>query len=336
MKLQNKKIKVLVVGGGTGTFTILTGLKKYPQLLDLSVIVSMMDDGGSNRVIRDEFGLLPTSDIRQCIVALSEEKPGDLLRKLFTYRYSSGTGIAGMTFGNLFMAALADIYKDQDLAIQRTCEFLDVKGNIIPVTFDKTHLVARYENGKQVMGEHIIDEPDSELAKYKIVELEVFPESKPNPKAIKQIADSDCIIFGPGDLYTSVLPNILIPGIAKAISRSKAKIIFVVNLMTKHGQTDNFKASDFVNELEKYLGKGIVDFALVNRSKNFPAGILERYKLEKAQPVEDDLKNTKTMKVVTSDFISEDVYEKPSSDKLKRSLIRHDPDKLASAILSVL
>ncbi len=332
---MKKKTKVLVIGGGTGTFTVLTGLKKYPEL-ELSVVVSMMDDGGSNRVIRDEFGLLPTSDIRQCIVALSEEKPGDLLRKLFTYRYNSGTGIAGMTFGNLFMAALADIYKDQDLAIQKTCEFLDVKGNIFPVTFDKTHLVARYENGKQVMGEHIIDEPDSELAKYKIVELEVFPESKPNPKALKQISESDCIVFGPGDLYTSVLPNILIPGVANSIRNSKAKKLFVVNLMTKHGQTDNFKTSDFVFELEKYLGKGMIDYVLVNKTKNFPPGILERYKTEKAQPVEDDLKETKTMKVIVRDFVSNNVYEKISSDKLKRSLIRHDPDKLAFAILSVL
>ncbi len=335
MKVEEKKTKVLVIGGGTGTFTILTGLKKYPQL-DLSVIVSMMDDGGSNRVIRDEFGLLPTSDIRQCIVALSDEKPGDLLRKLFTYRYTSGTGIAGMTFGNLFMAALADIYKDQELAIQKTCEFLDVAGNIIPVTFDKTHLVARYENGKQIMGEHIIDEPDNEQAKYKIVELEVFPESEPNPKAIKQIYESDCIIFGPGDLHTSVLPNILIPGIAEALRKSKAKKIFVVNLMTKHGQTDNFKTSDFLSELEKYLGKNLINYVLVNKSRNFPEGILERYKLEKAEPVPDDLKDTKTMKVIRCDFISKDVYEKPSSDKLTRSLIRHDPGKLAGAILSVL
>jgi len=115
------KRKIVVVGGGTGTFTVLTGLKKFPQI-ELSVIVSMMDDGGSNRVLRDEFGLLPTSDIRQCIVALSEEKPGDLLRKLFTYRFNAGTGISGMTFGNLFMAALADIYKDQEVAIEKTWE----------------------------------------------------------------------------------------------------------------------------------------------------------------------------------------------------------------------
>ena len=335
MKKSNKKTKILVIGGGTGTFTILSGLKRYSQL-DLSVIVSMMDDGGSNRVIRDEFGLLPTSDIRQCIVALSDEKPGDLLRKLFTYRYNSGTGIEGMTFGNLFMAALADIYGDQEKAIKKTCEFLDVRGKIIPVTYDKTHLVARYENGKQVMGEHIIDEPDDELAMYKIVELEVFPESSPNPEAIKEILDCDYIIFGPGDLYTSILPNFLIPGISEAIRRSTAKKVFVVNLMTKHGQTNKYKTSDFLIELEKFLGRGVVDFCLVNKSKSFPQGILERYKLEKAMPVSDDLKDTKNMKVVLADLVSGEVYEKPKSDKIRRSLIRHDPDKLAKAIVAII
>lgn len=332
---SQKKCKVLVIGGGTGTFTVLTGLKKYPRL-DLSVIVSMMDDGGSNRVIRDEFGLLPTSDIRQCIVALSEEHPSDLLRKLFSYRYNAGTGIEGMTFGNLFMAALSDIYGSQELAIQKTCEFLDVKGRIIPVTFDKTHLVARYENGKQIMGEHTIDEPDEELAKYRIVELEVFPESVANPSAIKEIMESDYIIFGPGDLYTSILPNVLIPGIAEAVRRSPAKKIFVVNLMTKYGQTNNYKSSDFLRELEKYLGTGVINFCLVNESRSFPEGILDRYKLEKAKPVTDNLKNTRTMKVIKADFISNEVYDKPVSDKTKRSLIRHDPAKLAKAILSII
>ena len=329
------KRKIVVVGGGTGTFTVLTGLKKFPQI-ELSVIVSMMDDGGSNRVLRDEFGLLPTSDIRQCIVALSEEKPGDLLRKLFTYRFNAGTGISGMTFGNLFMAALADIYKDQEVAIEKTCEFLDVSGKIIPVTFDKTHLVARYENGKQVMGEHIIDEPeDSELAKCRIVELEVFPQCTPDPKAIKQILDTDYIVFGPGDLYTSILPNILVPGIAEAIRKSSAKKIFVINLMTKYGQTNNFKSSDFLQELEKYLGRGVIKYCLANKSKKYPRKVLERYKLEKAKPVEDNLKETKKLKVVRGDFVSSTVYEKSQSDTLRRSLIRHDSDKLAKAILKV-
>src|SRR3972149_7262671 len=141
--------KIVVIGGGTGTYTVLSGLKKYP--VNLSAIISMMDSGGSNRVIRDEFGLLPTSDLRQCMIALSSETPSELVRELFTYRYNAGTGITGMSFGNLFMAALTDIYGSQEVAIKKTCEFLDVKGEIIPVTFDKVHLVARYENGKQVL-----------------------------------------------------------------------------------------------------------------------------------------------------------------------------------------
>ena len=180
-----KKKNIVVIGGGTGTYTVLSGLKKYP--VNLSVVVSMMDSGGSNRVIRDEFGLLPTSDIRQCMVALASETSHETLRKLFTYRYNQGTGISGMSFGNLFMAALTDIYGSQEDAIKKTCETLDVQGEIIPVTYDDAHLVARYENGKQVLGEHFIDEPDEEMGKFKIAELELIPSAKANRRAIKAI-----------------------------------------------------------------------------------------------------------------------------------------------------
>src|SRR3990167_8617417 len=173
---------IVVIGGGTGTYTVLLGLKKYE--VDLSVIVSMMDSGGSNRVIRDEFGLLPTSDLRQCMVALSSEKPSEIVRELFTYRYNAGTGITGMTFGNLFMAALTDIYGSQEKAIEKTCEFFDVKGEIIPITYDNTNLVAVYDNGRQILGEHAIDEPDEDLSKRRIVELSVFPEASANKKAV--------------------------------------------------------------------------------------------------------------------------------------------------------
>src|SRR4030042_3780976 len=320
---MNKKKRLLVIGGGTGTYTVLTGLKVYPQF-DLSVIVSMMDDGGSNRVIRDEFGLLPTSDLRQCIVALSEEHPSDLLRKLFTYRYNQGTGISGITFGNLFMAALTDIYGSQKKAIEKTCEFLDVKGLVIPVTFDDSHLVARYENGKQILGEQNIDEPPDELAKYKIVEIEVFPKANPNEAALKAIRKADFILLGPGDLYTSILPNILVDKIPDAIHSSNARVVYTVNLMTKYGQTSGFSASDHLNKLEKYLGKGIVDYCIVNNGKNIPDWVLARYKEEKAEPVIDDIKQNAKLKVLRGDLISGDIYIKPGSDKLKRSLIRHD------------
>jgi uncharacterized cofD-like protein len=247
--------RIVVIGGGTGTFTILSGLKKYSKL-DISVIVSMMDSGGSNRILRDEFGLLPTSDIRQCMVALASTDSDETLRKLFTYRYEQGVGISGMTFGNLFMAALADIYKgNQKKAIEETCEVLGVKGKIIPVTFDKTNLIATYENGKQVLGEHEIDEPTQTQGKYRITNLEVIPRASINKEAIKAVESADFIILGPGDFYTSVLPNIIIDGVATSLRKTKAKIIFVMNLMTKFGQTSGFAASDFVNEIKKYIGR---------------------------------------------------------------------------------
>jgi uncharacterized cofD-like protein len=329
-----RKKRIVVVGGGTGTYHVLFGLKKYP--VDLSVIVSMTDSGGSNRVIRDEFGLLPTSDIRQVMVALASDDSDELLRKLFTYRYNAGTGISGMTFGNLFMAALTDIYKGQEKAIEKTSEILDVQGHIIPVTFDNVHLVARYDNGQQILGEHFIDEPDELQGQHRIVELEIIPKARANPKAIKAIKNADLIVLGPGDLYTSIICNLVVDGVSKAIAKSEAKKVFVLNLMTRFGQTNDFTAKDHIWELEKYLGKGAVDVCLINKTKKFPPGVLARYREEKAYPIKDDLNKSGGIKVVKRSFVSRRVFEKPKSDKLKRSLIRHDPKKLAKAIMSLL
>ena len=332
--MKVKKIKkITIIGGGTGTYQVLTGLKKYP--VGLSVIVSMMDSGGSNRIIRDEFGLLPTSDIRQCIVALSEEKPKDILRKLFTYRYSSGTGITGMTFGNLFMAALTDIYGSQEMAIAKTCEFLDVAGKVIPVTFDSTNLVALYDNGKQVLGEHAIDEPPEELSAHRIMELSVFPKAKANKAALNAIKDSDLIVLGPGDLYTSVLPNIVIAGIKEAVIKSRARKVYVMNLMTRWGQTNGFTASRFVHEVEKYLGKKSLDAVLINNAK-LPAKAVKWYAATKSVPVKDDLGRSSKMDIIRRDFVDGKIRTKHSADKLTRSLVRHDSEKLAKAIIEIL
>lgn len=329
-----RKKKIVVIGGGTGTFTVLMGLKKYP--VDLTAVVTMTDSGGSNRVIRDEFGLLPTSDIRQCIVALASEESDDMLRELFTYRYNAGVGISGMTFGNLFMAALTDIYGSQERAIEKTCEMLQVTGKILPVTYDNVHLVARYENGQQVLGEHYIDEPKGELGGYKIVELEVFPKAKANKKALRAISEADLIVLGPGDLYTSILCNLIIEGVVRAIRNSKAKKIYIANLMTKYGQTSGFCASDHLREIEKYLGKGVLDYILMNKSKNIKPSIIRKYKEEKASLVKDDLGKDLGVKVIRADVLSKKIFEKPKSDKLVRSLIRHDPKKLAKVLVSLL
>lgn len=321
------KKNVVVVGGGTGTYTLLSGLKKYP--FDLSAIVSMMDSGGSNRIIRDEFGLLPTSDLRQCIVALASEGENEIIRQLFTYRYNHGTGIKGMTFGNLFMAALTDIYGSQDEAIQKTCELLDVTGAIIPVTFDNTNLVAKYDNGKQVLGEHYIDEPEGENASHSIVELSVFPPAQANPKALHALKKADYIALGPGDLFTSTLSNVVISGVAEAIAASKAQKVYVMNLMTRKGQTTGFKASDHLNTIKKYLGVDI-DIVIINSTPITSQEILMRYEAENAYPVVDDLGDSfRKIKIVRADVVSNEIFEKPSSDTLTRSLIRHDSDKLA-------
>lgn len=327
------KKKIVVIGGGTGTYTILSGLKKYINEIDLSVIVSMMDDGGSNRVIRDEFGLLPTSDIRQCMVALASNDSDETLRKLFTYRYENGVGISGMTFGNLFMAALADIYDgNQKMAIEETCKILGCVGKIIPVTFDKVDLLATYENGKQVLGEHNIDEPDQKYGNLKIVNLEVFPKAKINKNALSAVKDADLIVLGPGDFYTSILPNVVVPGLAQEIKKSKAKLVYILNLMTKFGQSVGYKASDFVDEIEKYVGKK-PDYTIVNINKQISKEIVEKYKLEHAELVTDDLGK---VGVIRDNLTSDEIYQKPKSDKLVRSLVRHDSDKLAKAVVELL
>jgi uncharacterized cofD-like protein len=325
--------KIVVIGGGTGTYTVLQGLKHYKEL-ELSVIVSMMDSGGSNRILRDEFGLLPTSDLRQCIVALSSDASDDLLRLLFTYRYSHGTGIAGMTFGNLFMAALTDIEGSQKKAIEKTCELFDVKGNIIPVTFDDVHLLASYEDGSKILGEHYIDEPKEKWWKQHIVKLETIPEAMANPEALKAIENADLIIMGPGDLYTSVISNLVVGSIGEAIRNSKAKKLYIMNLMTKPGQTHKFKASDHLKALEKCMG--IVDYCLVSLPFKFPRGLLARYKRLESYPVKLDRENIISTKIVEKEIVSTEVHERHAKDGLLRSYIRHDSEKLATAIQKLL
>lgn len=338
MTLKGKKPNLVVIGGGTGTYTTLLGLKKYP--VDISVIVTMTDSGGSNRVIRDEFGLLPTSDIRQAMVALASEEVDDLFRNLFTYRYHQGTGLNGMTFGNLFMLALTDILGSQSEALTQTCRLLGVEGNVIPVTYDNSQLIARYDNGRQLLGEHQIDEPTEEFAEHKIIELETIPEAVANPKALEAIKNADLIVFSPGDLYTSLLSNIVVKGIKDAIRKSKAKKVFIVNLMTKYGQTTHFKASDFCYELSKYLGGMNPDYILINNTLKLNKKIAARYAEERAEPVIDDLsehpENLAGTTVIRGDFTNKQIFEKSKGDKLIRSLVRHDSKKLAKAIISIL
>jgi len=330
--VKEKKKRIVAIGGGTGTFVTLKGLKSYNQ--HLSAIVSMSDSGGSNKRIRDEFGLLPTSDLRQCIVALSDENGGvGLLRKLFMYRFEKGEGISGMTFGNLFMAALTDIVGSQKDAIEQTSKILRIRGSVIPVTFTKTNLVAHYEDGSVEHEEHCIDEPGHD-GTLKITQLELQPEAVANPRAIEEIQKADLIVLGPGDLYTSILPNLIVKGIREALNQTKGKIVYVLNLMTKYGQTYNFTARDHLKVMESYIG-GCIHTVLVNTTP-IPSYALSVYAKSHEYPIIDDLKDQKKYHVIRQDLISSHITQKSSSDTLVRSFIRHDSDKLGYALIKSL
>jgi uncharacterized cofD-like protein len=327
---QNNKT-IVCIGGGTGTFVVLKGLKQYPY--QLKGIVAMSDSGGSNKRIRDEFGLLPTSDIRQCFVALSEENgKAGLLRKLFMYRFDKGNGISGMTFGNLFMAALSDILGSQEEAIRQTGKVLRIHGTAIPVSFTDTNLYAVYENGHIVHEEHLIDEPvhDGTL---KISQLYLKPAAVANPEAVEAIIAADIVVLGPGDLFTSLIPNLLVKGIKEAIQKTKAKKIFIMNLMTKYGQTYNFTARDHIRTLESFIGKNI-DYTVINNGVlNDQA--LKVYAKSKEIPVKDDLGDKEYFKIIRGSFVSHNLIAKNNSDTLVRSLIRHDSDKLSEVLVKI-
>jgi len=326
---MNNLKKIVCIGGGTGTFVVLRGLKLFS--CRLTAIVTMSDSGGCNKRIRDEFGLLPTSDIRQCMVALSEENGGvGLLRKLFMYRFEKGKGLSGMTFGNLFMAALTDILGSQKEAIRQTGRVLRIHGHIIPVSFTKTNLYATYENGEILEEEHLIDEPPHD-GKLKIINILLKPKAIANPEAFEEIKKADLIILGPGDLYTSLIPNLLVSSIAKTIKNSQGKKVYIMNLMTKFGQTYNFTAQDHLRVLEKYIGKTInyviINNALINKSD------LQTYSNYQEFPVIDNLPNKSYYEIIRADVASKFNYRKSPEDKLVRSLVRHDSDKLARILI---
>jgi len=317
--------KITVIGGGTGTFVVLSGLKKYP--LDLSVVVTMMDSGGSTGRLRDQLGILPPGDLRQCLVALSDAPL--LWRKLFLYRFEKGD-LEGHNFGNIFLAALEKVSDSYDKAIETASYVLKTKGKVIPVTFNKLHLVAEYENGQKVTGEGLIDENHSEKSRIRTAYLQ--PQGNANPVAIKSIEESEYIVIGPGDLYTSIIPILLVSGVKEAMKRSKAKIVYIMNMMTKSGQTTNYKASDHVTDLVRYLGRE-PDYILINNGV-ISQEILASYKKYNEVKVVNDL-NKNGYEIVEKDLVDAKKVEKNSSDILYRSILRHDSEKVAEELKKI-
>ena len=322
-------MKITVIGGGTGSTTVLEGLKKKNDL-DLNVIVGMMDDGGSNAVVRDEFGLLPLSDLRKSIIALSQENQDQMLRNLFTYRFSQGNGLKGHTLGNLLMIAMTELTGSEIEAIEMFKYFFSVTGNILPVTVDKVYLIAEYDDGSKVVGEHLIDEPEEDK---KIVKFYFDGEAYAYEGAVDAILSSDFIIIGPGDLYTTTLANIIVDGIPQALQKTKAKLIFISNLMSKIGQTRGLTLESMLSLVEGYIGRKF-DYVLVNNGR-IPQSAYNRYIQQGEHIFKDDLKDDDTRKIIRADLVANSVIKKDKGDTLDRSLVRHDPDKIANELYRI-
>jgi uncharacterized cofD-like protein len=312
-RLFNHGLKIVVIGGGTGLGTILRGLKVLTS--HLTAIVAVGDDGGSSGRLRREFGILPPGDIRNCLVALADLEP--LMERLMQYRFSGDSPLAGHNFGNLFLTAMTDITGDFEAAIKESSKVLAVRGQVLPATLENIVLKAEMSDGSMVYGESKISR-----SRLPIRRLYIEPEeSRPVPEALNAIKEADAIIIGPGSLYTSIIPNLLVKEIAEAIRGSKALKIYICNAMTQPGETDCYRASDHIKAIVTHSGEGLMDVAVVN-TEPIPPEILERYIEEGAQPVVADFDKIKSYGVT------------PIGAKIiaKSKVIRHDAFKLAKMI----
>jgi uncharacterized cofD-like protein len=310
---------VTVIGGGTGSFNILKGLALYRDL-HIRSIVTMMDSGGDSGRLRDEFGVLPPGDIRRCLVALSEET--ELMRELFSFRFADRP-LEDRQFGNLFFLALTRILGSEKLAVEAIGNILKIRGHVMAVTWDDAHICAELENGVTVRGEAAIDSRAHD-ASVPVKRVYLEPAARANPEAVAAIEGSDSVILAPGSLFTSTIANLLVDGIPQAIARTRARLIYVVNLMTRHGETDNYAASDHVAQIARYAGR-IPDAVLVHAGE-VPAEVAARYEAEKAHHVVIDKERLHAMgvgEVCVADVMS------------SASLVRHDPSRTAQALLSL-
>ena len=285
-----------------------------------------MDSGGSSGRLRDELGVLPPGDIRQCIVALSNSSR--LLRKMFSYRFEEG-GLTGHTFGNIFLSTLEKSTGSMKKAIEEVGKILRIQGKVVPVTFDKTELCVELEDGRIIKGETHIDVVEGVEKRARIKNAFLAPKVIANPDAASEILNADFVLIGPGDLYTSIIPNLLVSGIKEALEKTKGQVIFVLNLMTKHGQTTDYSAKDHLLDLQKYTGKKTIDYVLVN-SKKPNKKALVWYEEYGEEPVKDNLPSED--KIIRKDLISSFILTQNPGDDLKRSIIRHSPKKLAEEV----
>lgn len=307
--------KLVVLGGGTGQSVLIQGLKQFP--FDITAVVSVCDDGKSTGKIREEFNIPAVGDIRRVLIALSETE--DIVEKLVNYRFCSNGDFDGHTVGNLILAALTDIGGNLSGGIKLISDILNLKGEVLPLTDDCVTLMGKMDDGSVVEGEHHIT-----MSPRKIKKVYYKKQPKANKEVLDKIKDADAIVLSMGSLYTSIIPNLLCKDVIKAIDESNAKIIYVCNVVTQPGETDNFKASDHVKLLNKYLGKRKVDVLITNSEEIDPLIVKIYETQEQKDLVEVDTKNIKI-----------DHVNKPLI-KIENNIIRHDNVKLALEIMNIL
>ncbi len=315
---ENNEVKVVVIGGGTGLSTMLRGLKQYTS--HITAIVTVGDDGGGSGKLREDLGMLPPGDIRNCILALADTEP--LMEDLLQYRFTEGS-LKGQCFGNLFLAAMAGISENFEDAVQKMSSVLAVKGKVLPVTLDDMKLVAELENGEIIEGESKI--PSEVIVRNtRIKKIAIKPiDAKPLEEAIKAINNADVIIMGPGSLYTSIIPNLLVKGIPEAICKSPAKKVYISNVMTQPGETDGFKVSNHLKVLMDYGVAENIDYVIANNGI-IPPDIKEKYAKENAELVVLDYENISNLNV---NLIEADLI------KITKRYVKHNAEKLAELIM---
>ncbi len=316
MTVVDKEAKVVVIGGGTGLSVLLKGLKNYTS--HLTAVVTVSDDGGSSGRLRAEMGVLPPGDIRNCLVALAETET--LMDKVFQHRFDHEGSLNGHNLGNLLLVALTEIAGDFVSAIQEVSKILKVRGRVLPATLEHVALGARMKDGMLIYGETSIRNYGGEIESLFLVPDKCLPV----PDALEAIMEADIIVLGPGSLYSSIIPNLLVEGIGSALARSKARKVYVSNIMTEHGETDSFTAADHLQVIMRYLPESAVEYIIVNNGV-IDEGILKRYRGEQAVPV---LSNRPEMEAIGIKLIEADLVS--DSD-----LAWHDSEKLAQVIMNL-
>ncbi len=318
---------IVVIGGGTGSHVVLSGLKRHRGIRRTAVQGSV-DNGGSSKMFRDKCGVLPPGDMLKALTALSEL--GTEWRELLAYRFTSGT-MEGHSVGNVIVAALQALHGKQK-GVRIAHRLLQARGLVLPATFDVANLVAEYADGAQIFGESAIDTHDGSHGRIRRCYL--THRAKPNRKALDAIKAADLLVLGPGDIHTSVVPSLLVPGITDAIRESGAALAMPVNLACKRGQTDGFTAKDMVAEMERYLDGRKIDKILLN-SRPIPRALRKTYTEAGEDPVKDDLPR-KDGRVIRRPLIADAAAAPVKGDPVRRSLLRHDPDDLAAALIEIL